>query len=188
VERAISKSKPLFTLLMVESNISEEVKLLHPLAQSLLREFEDVFPDDLPLGLPSIKGIEHQIDLLPGSPLPNKPAYRCNPNESKEIQRKVQDLLDHGYIRESLSPYSVFALLVPKKDGTWRMCVDSRTINNITIKCRFLIPRLDACLMSCMSPRSFPRLIFGVVIIKSESRKEMSGKRPLRPNMDYMNC
>jgi len=59
VERAISKSKPLFALLMVESNVSEEVKPLHPLAQSLLREFEDVFPNDLPPGLPPIRGIEH---------------------------------------------------------------------------------------------------------------------------------
>jgi len=85
--RDISKSKPLFASLMVESNASEEVKPLHPLAQLFLKEFEDVFPNDLPLRLPPIRGIEHQIDLLPGAPLPNKPAYRCNPNESKELQR-----------------------------------------------------------------------------------------------------
>jgi len=85
VERAISKSKPLFSLLMVDSNISEEVNPLHPLAQSFLREFEDVIPNDLPPRLAPIRGIEHQIDLLPGAPLLNKPAYRCNPNESKEL-------------------------------------------------------------------------------------------------------
>ena len=87
VERAISKSKPLFTLLMVESNIIKEVKPLYPCAQSLLREFEDIFPNDLPPGLLPIRGIEHQINLLPGAPLPNKLAYRCNPNESKDLQR-----------------------------------------------------------------------------------------------------
>ena len=70
---------------MVESNTSGEVKPLHPFAQSLLREFEDVFPNDLPLGLPPLSGIDHQIDLLPGAPLPNKPAYRCNHSESKEL-------------------------------------------------------------------------------------------------------
>ena len=59
VERTISKNKPLFALLMVESNTSKEVKPLHPLAQSLLREFEDVFLNDLPLGLPPIKGLKH---------------------------------------------------------------------------------------------------------------------------------
>jgi len=85
VQRAISKGKPLFALLIVELNTIEEVKPLHPLAQSILKEFEDVFPHDLPPGLPPVRGIEHQIDLLLGTPLPNKPAYRCNPNVSKKL-------------------------------------------------------------------------------------------------------
>jgi len=87
VERAISKSKPLFALLMVESSTSEVAKPLHPLAQSLLRESKDVFPNDLPSRLPPFRGIENQIDLLLGAPLPNEPPYRCNLNDSKEFQR-----------------------------------------------------------------------------------------------------
>jgi hypothetical protein len=79
-----------------------------------------------------MRGIEHQIDLIPGATLPNRAAYRTNPDETKEIQR--QDLLDRGYVRESLSPYVVPVLLVPKKDGIWRICVDCRAINNITIR------------------------------------------------------
>ncbi|XP_039166769.1 ankyrin repeat-containing protein NPR4-like [Eucalyptus grandis] len=110
---------------------------------SLLQEFEDVFPDELPGGIPLIRGIEHQIDLIPGVPLPNRPAYRSNPEETNELQRQVSELLEWGYVRESLSPCAVPVLLVLKKDGTWQMCVDCRAINNIMVKYRHPIPRLD---------------------------------------------
>jgi len=72
---------------------------------------------DVPVGLPPLRGIEHQIDLIPGASLPNRAPYRTNLDETKEIQRQVQELLDKGYIRESLSPCVVPVLLVPKKDG-----------------------------------------------------------------------
>jgi hypothetical protein len=74
--------------------------------------------------------------------LPNRAAYRTNLEETKEIQQQVQELLDHGYVRESLSSCAILVILVPKKNGTWCMCIDCRTINNITIHCRFPIPRL----------------------------------------------
>jgi hypothetical protein len=90
-----------------------------------------------------LRGIKHQIGLIPGETLPNRVAYRTNPKETKEIQQQVQELLDHGYVQESLSPCAVSVILLPKKNGTWRMCVDCRAINNITIRYRFPIARLD---------------------------------------------
>jgi hypothetical protein len=110
---------------------------------NLLQEFKDIFPAEIPPGLPRLRGIEHQIDLIPGASLPNRATYRTNPEETKEIQRQVQELLDNGYVRDSLSPCVVPVILVPKKNGTWRMCVDCRAINNITIRYCFPIPRLD---------------------------------------------
>jgi len=90
----------------------------------LLQEFEDVFPDDIPSSLPPIRGIEHQIDFVPRASIPNKPTYRSNPEEIKKLQRQVGELMSKGYIRESMSPCAILVLLVPKKDKTWRMCVD----------------------------------------------------------------
>jgi hypothetical protein len=116
---------------------------LPPAVANVLQEYSDVFPSEVPAGLPPLRGIEHQIDLIPGAVLPNRAPYRTNPEETKEIQRQVQELLDKGYVRESLSPCAVPVILVPKKDGTWRMCVDCRAINNITIRYRHPIPRLD---------------------------------------------
>uniref|UniRef100_A0A2N9IFA2 Uncharacterized protein n=1 Tax=Fagus sylvatica TaxID=28930 RepID=A0A2N9IFA2_FAGSY len=107
------------------------------------KEYEDVFPNDVPSGLPPIRGIEHQIDFVPGATIPNRPAYRSNPEETKELQRQVEELLAKGHVRESMSPCAVSVILVPKKDGTWRMCVDCWAINNITVKYRHPIPRLD---------------------------------------------
>jgi hypothetical protein len=93
--------------------------------------------------LPPLPRIEHQIDLILGASLPNHAPYRTNLEEIKEIQHQVQELLEKGYVRESLSPCDVPFILVPKKDGSWRMCVDCRAINNITIRYRHSIPHLD---------------------------------------------
>lgn len=153
-----SKSSMFFTAKESEKEIEEEgigydlfirhsqTLISKPIStplQGLMEEFGDMFPDELPQVLPPMRGIEHTIDLIPGAPLPNKPAYRCNPEDSKELHRQIEEFIERGHVRESMSPCVVPALLVPKKDGTWRMCIDSRAVNNITIKYRFPMPRLE---------------------------------------------
>ena len=88
---------------------------LPPAVTNILQEFADVCPQDVPPGLPPIRGIEHQIDLIPGASLPNCAPYRTNPDETKEIMHQVQELLDKGYIRESLSPCAVPNFLCRKR-------------------------------------------------------------------------
>jgi hypothetical protein len=122
--------------------------------QKLLEEFSDIVVDELPCSLPPIRSISHHIDLIPGASLPNKVAYRLMPQENEEVKRQVQDLMDKGLIRESLSPCVVPTVLSPKKDGGWRMCTDSREINKITIRYRFPLPRMDD-LMDCLSGAIF---------------------------------
>jgi len=70
----------------------------------LLHELEDVFPEEILSGLPPIRRIEHQIDFVLGASIPNRPAYRSNPEESKELQQQVEELMSKGYIHESMSP------------------------------------------------------------------------------------
>uniref|UniRef100_A0A2N9H4I9 CCHC-type domain-containing protein n=1 Tax=Fagus sylvatica TaxID=28930 RepID=A0A2N9H4I9_FAGSY len=145
IKRAMFSNQPMIVLLYKEALLNtNELDLALPSSiVSLLQEYEDVFPEETPHGLPPIRGIEHQIDFVPGATIPNRPAYRSNPEETKELQRQVSELLEKGHVRESMSPCAVPVLLVPKKDGTWRMCVDCRAINNITVKYRHPIPRLD---------------------------------------------
>jgi hypothetical protein len=128
----------------------------------LFDNFADIVVDELPNSLPPIRSINYHIDLIPGASLPNKAAYRLTPQENEEVKNQVQELLDKGLVREILSPCTVLTLLSPKKDGGWRMCIDSRAINKITIRYRFPLPRMDD-LMDCLSGAN----LFSKIYLKS---------------------
>jgi len=101
---------------------------------TIIKKFQDIMPDEMPHQLPPMRGVQHAVDLIPGLSLPNLPHYRMSPTENEELNRQVQQLLDRGFIRESLSPCAILVLLTLKKDESWRMGVNSRAINKITVK------------------------------------------------------
>ena len=129
--------------ILTSSDESETPALTYPMAIALLKLYSHVFLDEVPPGLSQKRSIQHHINLIFGAILPNKLAYRMNPKENMEIQRQVAKLISKGLVRESLSLYAVPTLLVLKKNGSMRMCVDSRAINKITIKYMHPIPRLE---------------------------------------------
>ena len=108
-----------------------------------MSEFGDVFPSDLPDGVPPSRDLDHSIDLLPGSKPISKPAYRLSHSEVQEVERQLTEYVEKGFIRPSSSPWAAPILLVKKKDGSMQMCVDYRSLNQVTIKNKYPMPRID---------------------------------------------
>jgi hypothetical protein len=103
--------------------------------------FPDVFPKDLP-GMPPERKVEFAIELLPGTAPISKTAYRVSGPKLVELKKQIDELLKKGYIRPSTSPWAAPVLFVEKKDGTKRMCIDYRALNEVTIKNKYPLPRI----------------------------------------------
>ncbi|GJZ86084.1 putative reverse transcriptase domain-containing protein [Tanacetum coccineum] len=108
----------------------------------IVRDFPEVFPEDLP-GLPPARPVEFQIDLIPGAAPVARAPYRLASSEMKELSEQLQELSDKGFIRPSSSPWGAPVLFVKKMDGSFRMCIDYRELNKLTVKNRYPLPRID---------------------------------------------
>jgi hypothetical protein len=108
----------------------------------VVQEYLDVFPKELP-GMPPDHDIDFLIELLPGTPPISKRPYRMPINELVELKKQIAELQAKGFIRPNSSPWGAPMLLVEKKDETQQMCVDYRSLNEVTIKNKYPLPRIE---------------------------------------------
>ena len=108
----------------------------------IVREFPDVFPEEL-LGIPLEREVDLSIEILPGTSPISKAPYRMAPTELKELKIQLQEFLDKGFIRPSVSPWGAPVLFMKKKDDTLRMCIDYHQINKVTVKNKYPLPRIE---------------------------------------------
>jgi hypothetical protein len=130
-------------------------------------EYPDVFPDKFP-GMPPDRDVDFVIKLQPGTTPISKRPYRMPPKELAELKNQLQELLYKGYIRPSSSPWGCPALFVKKKDGSLRLCVDYKSLNAVTIKNKYPLPRINVLFDQLARAKFSPRSIFVLITTKSK--------------------
>ena len=125
------------------STSSESSPEATALRDQMLKQFPSAFPSELPSDSPPPDRIHHAIDLVPNHSVPPRRLYRQTPDELQETKRQIEEYLAAGHVRPSTSPFGAPVLLVKKKDGSMRMCIDYRGLNKITEKNNFPLPRID---------------------------------------------
>ena len=108
----------------------------------VVSEYPNVFPEDLP-GMPPDRDIEFSIDLLPGTAPISKRPYRMDVKDLSELKKQIEELLKKGFICPTSSPWGAPVIFVDKKDGSRRMCVDYRALNDVAIKNKYPLPRIN---------------------------------------------
>ena len=130
-------------LLTTQVNINDDDSN-HLRLNEFLHTYNSCFVDEIPNELPPIRGDnDHRIEIIQGRSPPKKAPYRVSMAQQEEIMAQVNELLDKGMIHYSSSPYCSPVLLVQKKDGSYRMCVDSCALNKNTIKIKFPVSQIE---------------------------------------------
>ena len=145
-----AKMFAVFASLSVESKTSiEELPVVY--------EFTEVFPDDI-TELPPEREVEFSIDLVPGTRPISMAPYRMSASELSKLKAQIGELLDKKFIMPSVSPWGAPVLLVKKKDGSMRLCIDYCQLNKVTIKNKYLLPRIDDLMDQLVGARVFSKI------------------------------
>ncbi|GJP41072.1 hypothetical protein CLOM_g710 [Closterium sp. NIES-68] len=146
------------TMELDAEDITKLCEVVPPDLAELIRKYPEIFPDDLPAGLPPSRPEDHRIELEPGAQPTVQRQFRLSQPELEELQQELDYLLTKGFIRPSTSPYATPILFTPKKDGGFRMCIDYRALNRITIKSRYPILRADDLLDQLRGAKFFSKI------------------------------
>ncbi|GJS38853.1 putative reverse transcriptase domain-containing protein [Tanacetum coccineum] len=141
-QKYIKRGCPIFLAQVTKKEIENELEEKRLEDVPTVREFPEVFSEDLP-GLPPMRQFEFQIDLVPGTAPVARAPYRLAPSELQELSTQLQELSDKGFIRPSSLPWGAPVLFVKKKVGSFRMCIDYRELNKLTVKNRYPLSRID---------------------------------------------
>jgi hypothetical protein len=133
----------------MKGKVLEDIKVVN--------KYPDVFPDDLP-GMPPHRDIEFSIELLPGTAPISKKPYRMDVKDLAELKKQIEELLSKGFIRPSSSPWGAPTLFVDKKDASRRMCVDYRSLNEVTIKNKHPLPRIEDLFSQMTGAKVFSKI------------------------------
>nr|GFA66997.1 putative reverse transcriptase domain-containing protein [Tanacetum cinerariifolium] len=142
IEKYVKKGFPIFLAHITTKEVEDKSEKKRLEDVSIVRNFPEVFPEELP-GLPLIRPVELQIDLVPGAAPVARAPYRLAPSEMKELAKQLKELSDKGFIRPSSLPWGAPVLFAKKKDGSFRMCIDYKELNKLTVKNHYPLPRID---------------------------------------------
>ncbi|GJZ87212.1 putative reverse transcriptase domain-containing protein [Tanacetum coccineum] len=142
MQKYMQKGFPIFLAHVTAKEVEDKSEKKRLEYVPIVKDFPYVFPEDLS-GLPPTRQVEFQIDLVPGAAPVARAPYRLAPSEMKELSEQLKELSDKGFIRPSSSPWGAPVLFVKKKDGSFQMCIDYRELNKLTVKNRYLLPRID---------------------------------------------
>ena len=150
------KGNDIWSMAVVQT-LSQDIPTSNsPQVEQVLHQYKEVFTD--PKTLPPPRIHDHHIPLLPHTTPVNSRPYMYSPLHKTEIERQVKELLQAGLIDHSSSPFASPVLLVQKKDGSWRFCVDYRKLNAVTVKNKFPMPVIKEILEELAGAKFFTKL------------------------------
>ncbi|KAL2240220.1 UNVERIFIED_CONTAM: RNA-directed DNA polymerase [Sesamum indicum] len=144
-EKGRKRNEPSYLCTLRFEEIEETSGPIPGEIKKLLKEFEDVMPDELPRKLPPKRAVDHEIELVPGTKPPARAPYRMSQPELVELRKQLRVMLESGIIKPAKSPYGAPILFQKKADSSLRMCCDYRALNKITVKNKYSIPLVADC-------------------------------------------